>query len=195
MTMAENSEPKSVLKINVTNEQRDVIRALFGHYDWKLEELNDGNNTENNSSENNNKNTSNATEREGNNDPVSGSVVDDIQSGAVGQIPDNVCVHCFCDPCVTGNPQAWLGNGQNPHPRNSGIRKRIYKKFWKLMNDRNAFSCPHYIQKKSRMLARDQVDEYVVTVAREIMPDCVLSVVRGLYPNPPSQPYMGHKWL
>jgi hypothetical protein len=25
----------------------------------------------------------------------------------VGQIPDNVCVHCFCDPCVTGNPQAW----------------------------------------------------------------------------------------
>jgi hypothetical protein len=39
------------------------------------------------------------------------------------------------------------------------------------------------------------VDEYVVTVAREIMPDCVLSVVRGLYPNPPSQPYMGHKWL
>jgi hypothetical protein len=53
-----------------------------------------------------------ATEREGNNDPVSGSVDDDIQSGAVGQIPDNVCVHCFCDPCVTGNPQAWLGNGQ-----------------------------------------------------------------------------------
>jgi hypothetical protein len=34
-----------------------------------LEESNDGNNTENNSSEN----TSNATEREGNNDPVSGS--------------------------------------------------------------------------------------------------------------------------
>ena len=64
------------------------------------------------------------------------------------------------------------------------------------MNDRNAFSCPHYIQKKSRMLARDQVDEYVImTVAREIMPDCVLSVVRGIYPNPPSQPCMGHKWL
>ena len=42
-----------MLKINVTNEQRDVIRALFGHYDWTLEELNDGNNTKNNSSENN----------------------------------------------------------------------------------------------------------------------------------------------
>jgi hypothetical protein len=27
------------------------------------------------------------------------------------------------------------------------------------------------------------------------MPDCVLSVVRGFYPNPPSQPCMGHKWL
>ena len=61
----------------MTKEQRDVIRALFGHYDWTLDELNDGNNTENNSSENNNQNTSNAAEREGNNDPVSGSVDDD----------------------------------------------------------------------------------------------------------------------
>jgi hypothetical protein len=34
------------------------------------------------------------------------------------------------------------------------------------MNDRNAFSYPHYLQKISRILARDQVDEYVVTVAR-----------------------------
>ena len=83
MTMAENSEPKSVLKINVTNEQRDVIRALFGHYDWKLEELNDGNNTENNSPGNNNKDTSDAAEREGNNDPASGSVDVVIQRGAV----------------------------------------------------------------------------------------------------------------
>ena len=85
----------------MTNEQRDVIRPLFGQYDWTLEEINDGNNTENN-----HQNTSNAAEREGNNDPVSGSVDDDIQSGAVGQIPDNTCVNCFCDPCVTGNPQA-----------------------------------------------------------------------------------------
>jgi hypothetical protein len=23
----------------VTNEQRDVIRALFGHYDWKLDKI------------------------------------------------------------------------------------------------------------------------------------------------------------
>ena len=45
MTMAENSDPKSVLNIIVTNEQRDVIRALF---DWILEELNHGNNTESN---------------------------------------------------------------------------------------------------------------------------------------------------
>ena len=116
----------------MTNEQRDVIRALFGHYDWTLEELNDGNNTNNNSSENNHQNTSNAAERGGNNDPVSGSVDDDIQSGAVGQIPENVSEHCFCDPCVAGNPQAWLGNGQNPHPKNSGIRKRIYKKFLEI---------------------------------------------------------------
>ncbi|KAK3097458.1 hypothetical protein FSP39_009798 [Pinctada imbricata] len=27
---------------------------------------------------------------------------------------------------------------------------------------------------------------------REIMPECVLDVVRDLYPNPPGRPYMGH---
>ena len=63
------------------------------------------------------------------------------------------------------------------------------------MNDRNAFNCPYYLRKKLRMLARDQVDEYVVTIARDIMPDCALCVVRGIYTNPPSQPYMGHIWL
>ena len=93
-----------------------------------MEELNHGNNTESNFSENNNQNTSNATEREGNNGKVSGSVDDDIQSGAEGEITDNVCVHCFYDPCVTGTPHVWLGNGQNPHPRNSGKRKKGFMK-------------------------------------------------------------------
>ena len=193
--MAGNSETetKSVMKINVTNEQREAIRQFFGHFDWTLEEITDSDVPENNDVGNNNDNANTDTDREENSDPVTQHDDDDTQDGAVGHIPDDVCAHCFCNPCVTGNPQAWLGNGQNPHPRNSGIRKKIYKK--KLMSDRNAFNCPQYLRKKARMLARDQIDDSVVTVSREIMPDCVLSVVRNLYPNPPSQPYMGHKWL
>ena len=40
----------------------------------------------------------------------------------------------------------------------------------------------------------DGVDESVVEVLREIMPDCVLLLVRELYPNPVGVPHLGHKW-
>ena len=36
--------------------------------------------------------------------------------------------------------------------------------------------------------------ETAVHVLREIIPECVLNLVRGLYPNPPDTPYLGHKW-
>lgn len=29
---------------------------------------------------------------------------------------------------------------------------------------------------------------------RDLMPQCVLKLVRSWYPNPPGQDYMGHKW-
>ena len=40
----------------------------------------------------------------------------------------------------------------------------------------------------------DGVDESVVEVLREIMPDYVLSLVQELYSNPVGVPYLGHKW-
>ena len=107
---------------------------------------------------------------------------------------DLECEHCFCYPCVTSNRQSWLGNGQEASNRNSGIRKEKYKLFWRMMQNRGAWSHRRYLQKKSRMLNRDRVDESVVIVRREVMPECVLHLVRDLYPNPKSKPYMGHKW-
>ena len=47
------------------------------------------------------------------------------------------------------------------------------------------------------VLHQGQLDEEAIVCVgsiREIMQDCVLKFVRGLYPNPESQPYMGHKW-
>ena len=55
------------------------------------------------------------------------------------------------------------------------------KGVWKLQT---------YIQKNSRHL-----EDYVsVWTLREIMPLCVVDLVRFLYQNPHGQPYMGHKW-
>ena len=55
---------------------------------------------------------------------------------------------------------------------------------------RNSWRHPAYLQKKSAVMERDGVDESVVEVLREIMPDCVLSLVPELYPNPVSVPYL-----
>ena len=104
------------------------------------------------------------------------------------------CEFCFCVPCVTTSRQSWLGTGQSAHRRNSGIRKKMYRKFWSMLEMRNSWRHPAYLQKKSAVMERDGVDESVVEVLREIMPDCVLLLVRELYPNPVGVPYLGHKW-
>ena len=87
---------------------------------------------------------------------------------------------------------AW--DGAVSHRRNSGIRKKMYRKFWSMLEMRNSWRHPAYLQKKSAVMERDGVDESVVEVLREIMPDCVLLLVRELYPNPVGVPYLGHKW-
>ena len=55
---------------------------------------------------------------------------------------------------------------------------------------RSSWRHPAYLQKKSTVTERDRVDESVVEVLREIMPDCVLSLVRDLYPNPVGAPVL-----
>ena len=99
------------------------------------------------------------------------------------------CQFCFCVPCVTTSRQSWLEMGQSAHRRNSGIRKKMYRKFWSMLERH-----PAYLHKKSAVMECDGVDESVVEVLREIMLDCVLSLVRELYPNPVGVPYLGHKW-
>ena len=62
-----------------------------------------------------------------------------------------------------------------------------------MLNTRGALQHPLYIHKKVILICRDTVDETVVHVLREIMPECVLKLVRGLYLNLPDTPYFRHK--
>lgn len=183
-------ENKTTLTLSVTDEQKLAIQAFFQHYDWDFNEIN-GENSENKDDEDVvEENTENATQEsvEHQNENRSENMDDQIAEN------DLECEHCFCFPCVTTNRQSWVGNGQPACNRNSGVRKDKYKKFWTLMQNRGAWSHPRYLRKKTRMLNRERVDESVVIVRREVMPDCILSVVRDLYPNPKSKPYMGHRW-
>ena len=104
------------------------------------------------------------------------------------------CIFCFCSPCVTCVRQQWLGRGQDAHKRNSGIRKKLYRKFGCMMNMHGAWWHPLCVHEKETAMCQDHVDGTVAHVLREIMPEQVLKLVRGLYSNPPDTAYRGHKW-
>ena len=204
------------ITLEVTEEQRSVIQALFAHNDWDFivisekyistpkenltvetpcvetdtsvsiqspeSHCNDIYNDESESSGDNGEG-----DGHGGGDGGGGD-----NGGDLPALQDGHCHMCLCNPCITQNRQAWLGNGQNARPGNNLIRKDKYKKFWKLLDTRGTWQHPVYIRRKQHALSRD--DEQDVWTLREIMPTCVLQLVRSLYPNPLGVPYMGHKW-
>ena len=101
---------------------------------------------------------------------------------------------CFCLPCVTSVRQQCLQHGHNAYKRNSRIRKKLYRKFWSMLNTHEAWRHTLCVCKKVIAICRDHVDETIVYVLREIMTARVLKLVRGLYSNLPDTPYLGHKW-
>ncbi|XP_078700629.1 uncharacterized protein LOC144927195 [Branchiostoma floridae x Branchiostoma belcheri] len=147
--------------------------------------------------------------------PAAGEVQDDPpaqhdadQAGPANLIPqaDGVeeCRRCLCRPCVTTPEPLWLGE-QPACEANAGLRKEKYKNFWAIMAnmDPSPWYDARYRAKRERRLAEDaerapDVRRLVTTgrgSARDIMPKCVLKLVRAKFPNPPGKPYLGHKWL
>jgi len=102
----------------------------------------------------------------------------------------NQCPFCFLCPCLVTYPPSWVGKGQQPRPGNNLIRKDLYKRFWKTMDHMGAWTIPQYIAKRDSSRA----NAHRVEISREIMPECILELVRRLYPNQSGKPYMGHKW-
>lgn len=83
------------------------------------------------------------------------------------------CLYCLCCPCVTSAPQSWLGNGHPPRPGNNLICKKIYRKFWSMLDHRGLWNNPLYLQKKHNLMQ----DAHIELTVREIMPECVLNLV------------------
>ena len=92
----------------------------------------------------------------------------------------------------TGIP--WEDNNEAPCRRNSALRKEKYKRFWTMMFHRDAWKDPHYQAEKLRALRADPRHRKYEWHRRDIMPKCVLSLVRQWFPNPAGVPYMGHLW-
>ena len=100
------------------------------------------------------------------------------------------CQQCFCQPCVTvdTNRQVWWAvENSTPHSTNHQLRKRAYFKFWTMLYHRGAWQDQRYLDTKRQRLPTTGLFK------REIIPTCVLSMVRRWYPNEDGVPYMGHR--
>jgi hypothetical protein len=116
------------------------------------------------------------------------------------------CSHCFCRPCITDerNRQMWWEtDSQEPDELNSGRRKAVlvYRRYWTMMYHRQVWNDLKYLEKKALALQRRPGRKKPVYHRRDIMPNCVIDLLRRWFPNPEKSrqsrhlcPYMGHKW-
>ena len=170
-------ESTSILALEVTEEQKEALRAFYAHNDWEFNELDiiDQNN-------------SNDCE----------SQAETVEQYQIAHDPEFAeCTHCLCRPCITDerNRQSWWENASHaPNNRNSSLRKDKYKRFWTNLFHRRVWRDPRYLARKEEALSRDQRTEYDVFHRRDLMPKCVIKLVRTWLPNPRNKPYMGHRW-
>ena len=196
------AKAKKVWEIAVTEEQQEVIKGIFTFHGWDLEELGERPLEQYipTTKESEYTPSTSSSGCGGAGDGDHGDSDDDYSddqddSPALGP---NHCQYCFLNPCVTTRHQAWLGNGQQPRAGNNLLRKDRYKKYWSVMDHYGGWNIDQYLRKKKRLfrsIRSRQIDrDTIVETRREIMPECILKQVRGLYPNLPGQPYMGHTW-
>ena len=184
--------------MELNNLQLETIKYLFGHNDWEMKiieqsavvEENGGNshvqNNTDQSTQTNNDNVANETDEDDNPEFV---IPPDIS--------EEECQYCFCRPCITNeqNKQMWWHDREEaPHQRNSGLRKEHYKRFWTMLLHRGAWNDDRYLLMKTDALARDHRTQRFDCHKRDIMPKCVVTLVRHCFPNPGGFPYMGHMW-
>ena len=168
-----NNESRLVT-LRLTQEQLDTIQALYNHNNWELEVVRD---------------EDRADEAE---------AVDLPHIVHFQQDPEaDRCPHCFCAPCITSEDfrqEWWPTISTRPMILNSMTRKTQYKRFWTMLYHRGIWNLEEYLTKKTIALGRDPNRTIYVYHRRDIMPDCVLKIVRGWHPNPPDTAYMGHMW-
>jgi len=178
-------EETHILCIRVTNLQHDVIHNLFGHNDWEFEEVPQAN--------------------EEDNVPIEPQ--EDGQPDGPGYIipqnsEENECPYCLCRPCITSedNRQMWWEDRNHAaHDWNNGLRREHYKRFWTMLYHRQVWQDERYIARKNSALEQDPHHTLYAWGGgykhrRDLMPECVLKLVRGWFPKPPHKNYMGHKW-
>lgn len=183
------SNESTKLSLFVNEEQKETILSLFGYYNWDVNELND----EQATCVNESTQTDEILENDDNANEDT-----EVNRFVIQQNEDrDECPFCLCKLCITdeSNIQMWWETeGQQRHRRNNSLRKEKYKYFWTMLYHRDVWRDDRYQERKLQALARDPKFKNFIWHKRDIMPNCVLKLVRNWHPNPDNIPYMGHLW-
>lgn len=183
------------ITINVSELQLNTITNLFNHYDWEWSEPS-----------NNKQFSTVSTQCEELQVHEERGIENNVQPAEGVNYPNfhiaqdehaDECQYCYCKPCITNerNMQLWWeSEDSEPSVRNSGLRKEKFKRFWTMMHHRNVWEDERYQSKKKEALKKDTRCKKYAWHRRDIMPKCVLQLVRKWLPNPQNIPYMGHLW-
>ncbi|CAG2248414.1 unnamed protein product [Mytilus edulis] len=170
------------------SKQINTILSLFGYYNRDVKEFNDEQSTCVNESTKLMKYLKMMTTQ----------MRKQMKKIVIQQIVDSDdCPFCLCKPCIIdeNNIQMWWETeGQQRHRRNNSLRKEKYKYFWTMLYHRDVWRDDRYQERKLQALARDPKFKNFIWHKRDIMPNCVLKLVRNWHPNPDNIPYMGHLW-
>lgn len=88
----------------------------------------------------------------------------------------------------------WPSEPALPERRNTSFRKEKYKFFWTMLFHRGVFLDERYRERKLNVLQLDPRFTNVASHRRDILPECVVNLVRVWFPNPKNIPYMRHRW-
>lgn len=193
----------------VTEEQKETIRSLFNHYNWDLEEVNPAelNRAQQISSPRQNEEVMESANNNQDEVPV-GEANDEEVDTEPGQPYMNdfrlehdqereECQICLCKPCISDEHHRqlwWETEDHEPNEDNHDYRRLIYKRFWTMLLHYGVWEDPRYQERKVAALSTDPRRKEYVYHKRDIMPKCVIVLVRRWFPNPASLPYMGHMW-
>ena len=181
------TEKKSKITLLLSEEQELAICAFFNHQDWDWDEA--------------------LVARE----PVQDVQPDNDLCEDPQPVPaptdqaqddeqEGMCNWCYCVPCIATPhyQQAWWpSHPHQPKAGNNRARKECYKKFWSMLSNMGVWKSQQYRRKKAMALGQKPANKLknFVSHKREIMPDCVIKLVRSWFPNEEGNLYMGHLWV
>ena len=178
-----------IVTLRLSEEQELAVKAFFAHYDWDWDAMVIREDVCHDTDNRRDQDTTSSDDREV-----------DVRSvqNATSSLPEHrVCSYCFCTPCIadsTRRQQWWPVNPRHATPGNNKSRKDCYRRFWAMMSNLGVWRCPEYLARKRTAREKDPKQRKFVYHRREMMPNCVLQLVRHWYPNQEGKPYMGHLW-